>query len=764
MVNNFDENNEDFLAGLDGDFDDEDLFGDEKLDAVLDEIEEIRRTIQYQPTSSYDDYSYRDDGELTRTTQMLNQEIRRLNQRITDMQDKVGTDDYGESMQRLIELTQQLIRMNAESDKKMSVELDTLKKQLHGVSSLGDLGATLSAIQGNVAANEQFIESINSTIAQDGADSSPKIVPEILRQLYDIKSLIGAASPVGTRRNDEMLALYNMLAKVKYDVSQKTLGIAEKYASVDALVKRIYDTNEYDIAPIVDGVNELISRISVLPLSKTDADAVLEYVQTNGGLTLATAKRDSIVEYLASVDSYVRDGANANLDQLPDIIALKNDIQGGRNEIECEKVYNAVLNANIALISERDMLKQRELRAELKELVAKLVLLEAQDLVVYSQITVTKPYRAPFDYEGNGLFSKLGELKNYLLEANLSGTGGEISQPAANSLVSEINNLRNEIYNLGNMSDVSQSLLDLKTDCVAILEKLDGKSGDAVDYSAAPTLGEIVSQLDRLFDDIKNIATDSENSILSAVEVIGEAIAALSNEQESAKSDREKLIEDISYIRSAVSGEPIEASASLSSELGDRLTALEKKQDDIIKALTLLTENSSSSIDEKINGITARLDALESERKTTADSILTEIKGLRDQLYSVTVANVSDAEGGDTVDSYNNIILNEVYSIGDELTALSKKVEAIEKSVDVDAITGQINSLKEEMMKRPQRGAKQKSAPPKPRPTTVVPVTRKKPASVTVIESDAGIGDLLDGIAMTDSVIDFSAKDESEEN
>lgn len=111
------------------------------------------------------------------------------------------------------------------------------------------------------------------------------------------------------------------------------------------------------------------------------------------------------------------------------------------------------------------------------------------------------PYRANKRVEGDGIFDKLNELKNLILDANLRAGGDGISQPAGSGIVSEINSLKNEIYNLSNIDNISQAMLELKNDCMTIIDKLDERNGgDEMGVIASvPTLAEIVAQLDRLF-------------------------------------------------------------------------------------------------------------------------------------------------------------------------------------------------------------------------------------------------------------------------
>ena len=398
-----------------------------------------------------------------------------------------------------------------------------------------------------------------------------------------------------------------MLARVKYDAKLKSVSIVDKFASIDALAKRLNDTNESDIQPIVDSLNAIIEELNSQPLTRSVAEIIFESA-TIPYLNVTTAKKETVQSYLDTVSALVKDGTVESMDDLPDIIALKNSIQGNRNEFTCESVYSTVLNTNIALLSEKDSSRQKALRTQLKRQITQLTSLEVRDLISYSPITVLKAYRAPKTTEGEGLFDKVSELRSYLLDANIAQSGGVITEQAGNGLVSEINSLKNEIYSINSMDNVSQAILDLKGDCLTILDKLEqsqaGNGADSEVIAGIPTINEIVAQLDRLFDDIKNLVTDSENNVMSSVEILGEAIKNLSEETKSAKTDRERLVADVAEIKARLDNgiatkesapTPVVVPAvsdTVVEELHARLDAIEANQQVILDAIEKLVQNS----------------------------------------------------------------------------------------------------------------------------------------------------------------------------
>lgn len=97
MANSYDKRS-DFNFGIDDIYDDE-MYGDDKLDQVLDEIAEIKKTIQGLPEAESYDGGYdevtklRDEVRFSKTTQKLQDDIRRLNNRINDLtEERFGED------------------------------------------------------------------------------------------------------------------------------------------------------------------------------------------------------------------------------------------------------------------------------------------------------------------------------------------------------------------------------------------------------------------------------------------------------------------------------------------------------------------------------------------------------------------------------------------------------------------------------------------------------------------------------------------------
>jgi len=785
--------------GADDVYDD---FEDEKLDRVLDEIAEIKQTIQGLP-DAYDDYGsgydevtkLRDEVRFSKTTQRLQNEIKRLSNRLNDFRDEsnaagertesVTLDELG----KLVAYCEEIIRTGKETDKKFTDEVAEIKRRLYKLASSADLMNELDAIKAAVKNAEELlagmggtVDELHSAATREAAGAS--VNTEILRQFYDIKNLLGNPSPIGERRNDELLDLYNLLASVKNALATKSVSLASKYVAVDKLAKKLYETTESDVRPIADGLNSVIVTLGKTTLDRDGVDSVLDYLRNGGdAFTVSASRRETVSSYMDSVETFLAGAIGGNLDDLPDIIALKNNIQNNRNEFECENVYSAVLNTNISLLGEKDPTKQKALRKQLREQLEGLTSLEAADLIDYKPVEINKPYRAHKRGEGEGIFDKLNELKNLILDANLRAGGDSVSQPVSNGIIGEINNLKNEIYNLSNIDNISQSILDLKGDCLTIIDKLDDKNADADGMgviASVPSLSEIVAQLDRLFDDIKNLVSDSENNVLSSLEVIGEAVGNLASANkenaEEAKSDRKKLLDDVAFIRDSLGGEKpaiatpivVNEQETIPSENGNydinvKIAALEENQRKMLELLEKIADGNSISA-----ALDERLTALENK---VGETVTKEAGALRDQLFAISMANVSDGESND-YESYNNVILGEVYALQDSLEAIRQAVEhngsaenerlgkelaelkfeisdALGKSGDNEEIIKELNKIKEEFKSKPTPAPKPKPEPPKA--TTVQVRKQKKVTPITA--SDPSISELIAKISNTDIVI-----------
>lgn len=716
----------------------DDYIDDEQLDRVLEEIDDIKRAIRTLP-----------DGE-----RLLSGETQRA-RRTQEEQTRYGDSELRDAVERLIRTTEEFTRSSREADRRLSDEINVIKNQLYKLSGKEDFASSLAKISGNVKRAEEFIININNaveTLSSAAPSQSGLTDTELLRQIYELKTLIGAPSNATEKRNEGLAELYNLLAKVKYEVKRESATVPDKFTAVDALRRRLEETDETDVAPIVAELNAIIDELVALPLDLANFDDVLSYARSNESFFVAPSRKESVRSYLTSVSALMSGGVSNGIDDLPDLIAAKNGIQSNRNEFKCESVYSAVLNTNIALLSEKDESRVKSLRAELSEQVRKLTVLEVCDLVDYPRVELKRGYRPTRTGGADGLFDRLGEIKNLLLDASLapSENVGASGEEGAAKVDAE---------------GVSRAIMDLKGDCLAILDRLgDRENPSAVEGDVALTLSEAVVQLDRLFDDVKNLVTDSENTVMGSLEVIGDAVASLAATTEeraqASKDDRIKILDGVSRLLTQSGAAPVAGVATNGdvdeiATLNARLLDVEKRQrailnaieanalaserrakenrDEIIAAFEAKTSEMAKGFDGRIVSVLQAIEhaigapATNAERGGEAET-LGEIKKLREQIFAISMANVSSDERA-SYQSYNSVILNELYDLADSvadlrdeleagktaatdeglaesLAGLEKKLdEAIESSAGSDAVMTELLKLKDEMAKTPARPA-----------------------------------------------------------
>lgn len=743
----------------------DDYFDDEKLDRMLDEIAELKKTIRDLPeaddafSSGYDEARSLDgDVRLAKTTQKLRRDIRRLSDRITDMQDeRVGSELMsGDVMDRLAALGEQLTSRLRETEHRLEGEIGALKKQLSRLAS-SDITGALNKIGDSVKNAEEMIVSINGAVenltsaAPDEKKNSPDT--ELMRHIFDLKRLVGNPSALAEKRNAEIFTLYEMLAALRGDVRSDERTMAEKLTSLGELAARLKEAREYDVAPLVDGFNALAAELMHMPLTSAEYESVMG-MNGSAAPQIAPSRREAVKSYLDSVADVLRDGSVENLDDLPDIIALKNNLQGSRNEFACETIYSEVLNTNIALLGEKDAERRKALEGELMDRVRKLTALEMCDLIDYPVMPAPKPLKPSRRTDG-GLFDKINELKGALLDSPVPPVSAVRSAvPDSEADAAEPGEVT-EVYPSG--TDAEQWFEEIHEYCLEILDRLDEKQGyDHAEGAAAgsPTLDEIVAQLDRLFEDFKTVAADSENNITSSLEVLGEAVSKLNADSEARAADRGKILGDVAFLRahaengggfgytldeSLLSGEnEYNATSQSGKTISERLDEIEKNQQAILEALGKLT--AADAPNDEMRKLSTRLDTIEAKLNMT--EVKDELHRLGDRLFAVSMANVTEGDKS-SYQSYNHLILNELYALGDALAGDANKD-------DLAKLLAEVKAMRADLAKK--SAAASKPAARTTAPAAKRPAPKKKPQPS--VKRDATASEILSGISRTDVKLD----------
>jgi len=105
---------------------------------------------------------------------------------------------------------------------------------------------------------------------------------EILRQIYELKSLVGASDAVIQKRNSDILALYNDFNRVKFDADSKSVPLSDKLIAIEEFAKKLSVSGEPEAWEIYQSLLQLAQRILSIPLDKNSVSAISDFVSVSG--------------------------------------------------------------------------------------------------------------------------------------------------------------------------------------------------------------------------------------------------------------------------------------------------------------------------------------------------------------------------------------------------------------------------------------------------------------------------------------------------
>ena len=149
MAKRYDDKSNEELFDFDTDFD---SMSDENLDRVLDEIQDIKHTIQGLPDTEFFNDGY-DEVPSDRKTQFVTRELNRLGNRLSQLQSENDGrnyrqgEDFDDAVEHLISASERQIKRSREVERKLTDEISTIKKQMYKLSSLSDIASAVNALK-----------------------------------------------------------------------------------------------------------------------------------------------------------------------------------------------------------------------------------------------------------------------------------------------------------------------------------------------------------------------------------------------------------------------------------------------------------------------------------------------------------------------------------------------------------------------------------------------------------------------------------------
>lgn len=612
---------------------DEDQKSDNDYITTLNEIAELQKTISAMPVSSTVEENCENKENML-----------------------FSSDDF----KKVLILVEEILKKSNDIETKFTAEISELNNR---VSLLTDAyGSEYEKSERKIPENK---DAYNSTL---------------LRQLYDIKNMVGTSDCVENANNAEFSHMYALLDRIRMGLCDRNINVGECFELADELSREIKQTNSSDIVSIVDALNYYLTQIEYLPLNKNNAEEIIAYSEKNNAHFISAARKDLIRAYMSTVESKIKDGGAECVDMLPDIIALKNDIQHNKYEYENELEYSEILKKNIALISERDIMKNKNLRMEIKDKIKILTALEVKDLIAYPLIKIEKYSYKINDNIKTNISNKIDDLKAFITDCiTVDGqVQGSIDvEKVYNGLAHEVNDLKNEIMGLKNSCSYSDLLKEIKSLSNAIVEKLSFTDGEATTFEriaggTSVSLNEIVIQLDRLFDDIKFILGETETNIVKVSENTSGSLNELC-ETLNEKQKHDDLLFD--NLNNRVDG--------ILSDL-DKLNKKNTENSELVCANKENIAQIMQSVGELTNVI--------SQMNTKLDTVITsnirlseDINQLQDQMFKIGMVSVTE-DNSERYESYHNLILDEMCALRKDFDLLAAKFDGCKNIASEDKI------------------------------------------------------------------------------
>lgn len=663
--------------------------------------------------------------------------------------------------ERLLSINESILRAAKESDARIQSDIVQLRKSMESLPSAEELNRAVSAVkkaaQGAsggdlnseaIARLSNDIASLRSLISDKGVmpvAAAPVIKTsgggkgeteisssEMLRQLYDIKTVLGSSSAAAVRRNQTLLELANDLKKVVFDIGSRSVTFKDKLTAVYAYSKKLSECTEPDIVEFLEACNKLISELASQQITRSVfADIVSYSSEENGMAPVSSATRDNAERYFNITDKIAAASTDELSDYLPDLLAEKNLLQSNAHAKENESLFMNITNA---------MMENDYDAAAVSDMVAELSALTIGDIVDLPSIPMPKVYKPSRSVNDDTIYAKLADIKSTILDnarakvvvPDDATDDQKASAAFAQEVLDSIDHVNAGITALQSDKTISDALEELRNDyldvsnkIVDISERLAEQSGaNEGDFTAEQKqqtlddlayihsklddyelfinqIGELRSdvlnisgsidlseQFDKLYEDLSNVVIETETNLTArigevvpqvtqsldaAVEQLRQDLTLISDtaatNYDATTADRQKLIEDVEFLR-----------AQVESQLE------QKAQEDELASQGVLTPEQ-----EERNKIYAYLDEIASRvavLNTVADdaviikeSVNTVISDIGSLVDAVTMLNMTDDI---------NAIKENATTLIEAMQPLTEQIGAVNEAVNNMSETSQI--------------------------------------------------------------------------
>ncbi len=650
-----------------------------------------------------------------------NAEIKRLQDRIDDLLKNAGssqgelppaqsqaaqlesgksTDNTDNNVQsldfdKLLSINESILRAMREGDSRIQNEIAHLRSKVEAMPSAEELNRVASAVKkttnGSEGINAEMLEKLSGEIASirdamgEGSDNLPSAPPviiqggvtsgdinasELLRQLYEIRNVLGSSSTAAVNRTQALLDLVADYRKVSFDVRSENTSLKDKLTSVYSYVKKLEECNEPDAVDLIEATNELIEGIAAQKLDKKSYADLSSYLATNGKPVPAHVRESAdkffgICEKIASLETM-----DTVADYLPDLLAERNTLENNRHEEEINKIVDDIT---------AEMLEEKRDDDDIKEKLEKLTDIIVADVADLPLIDMPKSYKPAHTVSDETVFSKLAELKAAFDESLAAQKAAEekAAEEKANAEKQEP-----KVEEVDPNAVTLQDVFDAVDDLRAALAQNTGSDENA-DISAMleEVRNNYIDLSERIIEVSDLINAQNENK----VEDEEEDVELITDDQKLKAIDdleyihgkldeQEAFLSQISEIRSDILN--ISGSIDLTEQLTSVTADISAQFDKLYEDLSNVIIESEANIVGKITEPTVLIDAIEAAKL----DVITETQAVKD-----TLALISDSIASTAVLDAIDGIRNDLSAFAD-ITAANTDASSADRQKLLDDV------------------------------------------------------------------------------
>ncbi len=626
-------------------------------------------------------------------------EIKRLQDRIEDLQKNAsspqnelppaqqgqarleGGKDTTQSnidFDKLLSINEAILRATRDSDARLQSEISHIKKDLESFPSSDDLNKAISSIKkATASANAGGVsdEAVNRIAADIAAlknalgekpaavsASAPAVVPvitqgggsdinasELLRQLYEIKNLLGSTSTSTVKRTQTVLDLIADYKKVAFDVRSGDVSYKDKLSSVYSFTKKLSECNEPDALDLIEATNSLIEEIAVQRLDKKSFADIVAYYQEKGP-AISSSVKESAERFFDLAEKVTGVELDEVSDYLPDLVAERNQMEDNRREADNEAALNKITEAMFD--EERD-------DAAIRDMIARLTDISVGDVVELPLIAAPKSYKPAHAVNTDTVFGKIADVKAALENLQVSKSDEETAEdeeaePSDEDSDGEEAQTESDVETLA--ADVVAAIDDLrlmiesqKTDATAadVLAAVDELKlmleSQKADATAAAVAANSDDALSSVLEEVRNNYIDISDRLVGITEQLAEEPT---DAPVMTAEDKEKALSDLEYIHTKLDdyemfinqigdlradilnvSNTIDFSEQYNSLVTEITTQFDKLYEDLSNSLI----DSETNVINRINESSAVTDAVEAAK---AD-ILADTQAIKDAVFGV---------------------------------------------------------------------------------------------------------------------------------